>query len=462
MHARPSIVAFCVLKNKKPPFSFSRRPQSDVATLRVSQNSNSANSDLPFGDSKLSLSSPLSFEEKDWFMDGKDAARQLKLDLGIVGGDKSEDDPSMCHSERKALGESMNVSSRNDILESGRAAALELLEDMKKDSMSENKKHRDPVEGESRKHEDLRQPSLASSNNTGSLQTNTTIASTQKQLSASKYEPSSATSNDKFDIPSRKSHCMTVCLVPHTSSAVAWEQLTAIRRECKDPGFFRWPPHANILYPFLEPSAPTNQEEDNNKPHGSRFQEEVTTYLKKAAEQCEPFDVTIDSFGTFGGKQRGVLWAYPKSNYKRGTCDEEEGKTKEEPLIRLHRVLEEQFPLCKDQRKASTVFRPHMTVSHYENNDRAVTAMKEIQSRWKPVTFHVTEVYLLERKGDSGQFKISATIPLGVTTRLIEFHDPPVTFLAMPEVEDEWVYKERMAMKRRRKNGFRRTEKKRE
>lgn len=35
-------------------------------------------------------------------------------------------------------------------------------------------------------------------------------------------------------------------------------------------------------------------------------------------------------------------------------------------------------------------------------------------------------------------------------------HDPPVSFPAMPEAEEEWVYVERMAMKNRRKEGNKR------
>ena len=90
------------------------------------------------------------------------------------------------------------------------------------------------------------------------------------------------------------------------------------------------------------------------------------------AEQCEPFDVTIDSFGTFGGKKRGVLWAYPKSKYALDNGADNEG----ESLIALHSLLEQQFPMCKDQRKTGA-FHPHMTVSHYANNDDALAAKRK-------------------------------------------------------------------------------------
>ena len=246
-----------------------------------------------------------------------------------------------------------------------------------------------------------------------------------------------------------------MCLVPHPSSAMqAWEQLTAIRRECRDPGFFRWPPHANLLYPFLEPPVASTDEGEDDDADRRRFREELAIHLKRAAERCEPFDVTIESFGTFGGKRRGVLWADPKSRREKRARKEEEDEEEDAPLIRLHRALQETFPACQDH-TARAPFRPHMTVSHYEDVDRARTALEGIQSRWTPVSFHVPEIYVLERQGDGGQFKISATVPLGTGSgKPVQFHDPPVPFPAMPAEEEAWVYEERMAMKERRKNAF--------
>jgi len=352
--------------------------------------------------------------------------------------EEEEDDPSI-DSQSKGVEESKFTKS-NEALESGRAAALAFLKDMNMDDPESNEVGDQQIKGDDKKESTIMQP-LASSDDDLQSKSET---STQQQ------PPSNQSTTDYFNITSRKSHCMTICLVPPPSATNAWEQLTAVRRECKDPGFYRWPPHANIMYPFLEPVLNKDDGKEGKDVQRSRFRNEIAVHLAKAAEQCKPFDVTIDSFGTFGGKQRGVLWAYPKSKYTQA-CDEED---KEEPLIRLHNLLEDQFPMCKDQRKGGA-FNPHMTVSHYENNDNALAAKKEVESRWKPVSFHVPEIYLLERMGDDGQFKIAATIPLGVGSE-VELHDPPIAFPAMPEVEEEWVYGERKAMQKRRKEGFKR------
>jgi 2'-5' RNA ligase superfamily len=49
-----------------------------------------------------------------------------------------------------------------------------------------------------------------------------------------------------------KFHHLTVCMVPPESSDWAWEMITRCRTELRDPGLFRWPPHVNLLYPFLD------------------------------------------------------------------------------------------------------------------------------------------------------------------------------------------------------------------
>ena len=66
-----------------------------------------------------------------------------------------------------------------------------------------------------------------------------------------------------------------------------------------------------------------------------------------------------------------------------------------------------------------------------------------------------SRVYLLERKGDDGQFKIVATIPLGKGSKTV-YHDQALSFPAMPKVEEDWVFNERMEMKNRRKRGNKR------
>ena len=137
--------------------------------------------------------------------------------------------------------------------------------------------------------------------------------------------------------------------------------------------------------------------------------------------------------------------------------------------------------MCADQSKKGGRFTPHMTVSHFPNLDDAIEAQRTMEASYsldaeedgigdKDARFHflLDRIYLLERKGDEGQFLRVAEIALGggndgcdvANTSHTKIFDPPQPFPDMPQREDEWVYNERMQMKSRRKNNRKRRGKK--
>ena len=291
------------------------------------------------------------------------------------------------------------------------------------------------------------------------------------------------------------SHCNTICMVPPPKHASkAWEALTKARTQLRDPGLYRWPPHANLLYPFIdvnlqEPlSIHSNSESENeneneiNKQENEMEKETTLSMLQKAAEKCEPFQVTLSALGCFGGKNRGVLWVYPNSTHISSDSDsdsenppfhpsldtegmeskssdqykeETEQKRQSQPLIQLQSYLQEAIPICNGQTKYAK-FVPHITLSHYPNLEEALEAQLAIEEWWDPnLSFLVDQIYCLKRVGDDGQFERIATIPLGKhnekgTSDGIILHDPPLPFPDMPTVEEDWVRDERMKLKQRR------------
>jgi len=261
-----------------------------------------------------------------------------------------------------------------------------------------------------------------------------------------------------------KTHCMTICMVPPSRCKTAWEEITKARTELKDPGLYRWPPHVNIVYPFLnvmessvkEDEYITNEtnNKDEEKEEDNRnlmtINEEILTLVKNAVEQCDPFHISIKSMGTFGGKNRGVLYFDPQS-FRKSSSSQDSNNLLEntiEPLIELQSSLQEKIPFCNDQTKHGK-YTPHMTLSHFPSLDSALDAQKIIEKLWIPIEFYVDEIYILERKGDGGQFKIVATLPLGKQKEII-IHSPPLAFADMPTEEEDWVYEERMKLKERR------------
>jgi 2'-5' RNA ligase len=183
---------------------------------------------------------------------------------------------------------------------------------------------------------------------------------------------------------------------------------------------------------------------------------EVAQQLHSATKQCPPFTVSLNAFGTFGGKSRGVLWLYPDSS---GTGRSQDGDSSDEilPMMDLHKKLEEAFPMCFDlsQKAGGGTFSPHMTLSHFENLQDALHAQADLTNNGfslDGLDFTMDQVYLLERQGDSGQFERLAEVGLGPDSTVTVFESPQA-FPGMPKEEVEWVYEERMKLKARRNGG---------
>ena len=232
---------------------------------------------------------------------------------------------------------------------------------------------------------------------------------------------------------------LTVCLVPPPAATSVWEQITRARTEFKDPGLFRWPPHVNLLYPFLN----SKPQDDGSDMH--LVDPAILKRLHEATRQVEPFQVSLERLGTFGGKNRGVLWLYPSSNNGDG-----------ETVHVLYQKLVEKFPECSTSHQP---FNPHMTVSHFETLEMAQAAQEKLEEWWQPMDFIVNEIYLLQRKGDDGQFLRVASFGLG-NNSIVQEHIPPLAFPGMPSAEEDWVRKERLALKARRNNGGKKRRKK--
>jgi len=274
----------------------------------------------------------------------------------------------------------------------------------------------------------------------------------------------------------KKFHHLTVCMVPPDDCEKVWQYVTRARTELRDPGLFRWPPHANLLYPFLN-IQPENGSDTNSTDNAAAVDAAILQGLENACRACEPFRVRIDRYGTFGGKHRGVLWLYPAS-YRElpivgsNDCNNQDDKGNDsvptsatatdqvvEPLIALQGLLEQQFPDCSDQRKGGGVYNPHMTVSHFIDLPAALVGKAAMEAWWPgsnndndddtAFEFPVGEIYLLQRTGDNGQFERLVTVGLGASGETT-VHQPAVKFVHMPNEEADWVRDERMQLKSRR------------
>ena len=179
-------------------------------------------------------------------------------------------------------------------------------------------------------------------------------------------------------------HHTTVAVVPPDAS---WEHIQAARMLVRDKGLWRWPPHANLLYPFVAPR---------------RFRGAAPVLLEALA-LVEPFDVRLRELRTFVHPRSATLWLHPEPA---------------EPLVRLQAALERALPQCNAQTvNHGGQFTPHFTVGHFESEQVASEARERIlaSNEWpaEGVQFRVEEIVVMAREGADGQFEPSWRIPLG-------------------------------------------------
>ena len=297
-------------------------------------------------------------------------------------------------------------------------------------------------------------PAMSFSKQTSALSTRSTADPPHSTQSSSAIEPKDSNqescdadeADDSLSKPLPKIHTLTVCIVPPPSNMEVWQTLSQMRELLQDPGFFRWPPHINLLYPFI------NYETEACQENGLSL-EETVDLLCEVTKQCAPFTVSLNSLGTFGGRQRGVLWLSPNGQ-SNGNFE-----TSSDDLMALHAKLEEAFPMCTDlsQKGSAGKYTPHMTLSHFTNLTAALDAKALLEEKFSldGLSFLMDRIYLLQRKGDGGQFHRVAEILFGSEESSSndagsQIHDPPLPFPGMPTTEVDWVYQQRMALKKRR------------
>eukprot|EP01006_Ploeotia_vitrea_P016592 TRINITY_DN47331_c0_g1_i1.p1 TRINITY_DN47331_c0_g1~~TRINITY_DN47331_c0_g1_i1.p1 ORF type:complete len:1019 (-),score=137.11 TRINITY_DN47331_c0_g1_i1:128-3082(-) len=155
-----------------------------------------------------------------------------------------------------------------------------------------------------------------------------------------------------------------------------WPKIQAIR-EKYDPSCNRWPPHVNVLWPFVpQPLFP-----------------QFTPTLWDVAREIKPFTIKLSNFKSFDN-QNAVLWLEPE-------CEER-------ALERLRMKLEPAFPMCKSKH----TYTPHMTVGQFNKSEIAKHS-KELAKDWVDIEFPVEELHLIARENEDDIFHIIHTVKLG-------------------------------------------------
>eukprot|EP01089_Gocevia_fonbrunei_P008731 TRINITY_DN2045_c0_g1_i1.p1 TRINITY_DN2045_c0_g1~~TRINITY_DN2045_c0_g1_i1.p1 ORF type:complete len:289 (+),score=57.88 TRINITY_DN2045_c0_g1_i1:80-946(+) len=188
-----------------------------------------------------------------------------------------------------------------------------------------------------------------------------------------------------------------VCVIPPES---LWEPIQEIRKE-KDKVFARWPPHINLLFPFVS----------------DEHFEEAAKVLKDRLKDFNPFNVEFKEFSAFQQSKSSTVWLKPETDHPDTFQD-------------LQRAVETPFPSCTQQSTKPNGFHPHLTVGQWPKNQTS-TAINNLNSKWEPFSFIVKEVYMISRT-EEDPFEIRQVIPLGGTISTVPNLDRTPHFKEYP------------------------------
>ena len=194
---------------------------------------------------------------------------------------------------------------------------------------------------------------------------------------------------EPFDISTATlMHHTTVAIIPPDA---AWPPIQAARNLVRDRGLWRWPPHANLLYPFVAPRAFYH----------------AAHHLAGPLRSVEPFDVTLKEMRLFvHSKRSATLWLHPEPS-------------RPDALIELQAALQNAIPQADAQTaQHGGTFTAHFTIGHFGGEEAAIAARDAIlaeEDLWpsEGVSFTVDSVLLMARDGPDGQFEPRWSVPLG-------------------------------------------------
>lgn len=220
-------------------------------------------------------------------------------------------------------------------------------------------------------------------------------------------------------LPAHLSYTSALALIPPSSIAAPIDTI----RRVSDKNFARWPPHINLLYPFLylptEPgqgqlSLTETWNEGVKSLSGMQLKAEIRARIQQAVKAIEPFDVTLDadSAGTFShssGKRAGwtskTVWLEPSTLR----------------VQHLQAALQAEFKECDADKRQ---FTPHLSLGQADSDDAAQRLREEARrsvagsiggegGASAPLHWHVDKIYVITRRAYRDRFRAVGSIDLG-------------------------------------------------
>lgn len=155
-------------------------------------------------------------------------------------------------------------------------------------------------------------------------------------------------------------------------------------RSVHDKAFRKWPPHLNILYPFVDPE---------------HLESALKILGQKLREQPEKLQITLNDVDAFRHRYNATIFMKPHDETQ-------------ERLVRLRNVLVQGLGRRESEGTVDGEFRPHLSIGQVSLQENAVDALLEKAGRLEMLSWECTSLTVLKRKS-SGDMEEIAELPLG-------------------------------------------------
>lgn len=175
-----------------------------------------------------------------------------------------------------------------------------------------------------------------------------------------------------------KTYTSALAWIP--AEPAVWAQVQALRAK-HDRQFHRWPPHVNVLYPFV----PEEQFE------------EVAAQLAAAFASIQPAEIRLAEVHHFQHGQNCTAWLKPEDD--------------ENVLVRAHHAGVGVLPHCNDLSASFGDFVPHLSIGQFRNK-RAVEVFTQ-KLNWSEQASSCDHLCLISRESKEAPFVIKYIVHLG-------------------------------------------------
>lgn len=209
---------------------------------------------------------------------------------------------------------------------------------------------------------------------------------------------------------------MATALAPHLSHksalvllppAAITAPIQAVRR-IHDKHFARWPPHINLVYPFLASPSDGQLATNGESSLARHLKGDIRSRIQRAVKEIQPFHMTLSAENPqlfVHGKKSKTMWLAPSSD----------------TVKQLQAALQMEFAECDADRRP---FVPHLSLGQVRTDAEEERMRIHVDEATMDhfsklivdeLNWIVDTVYVIEREGYKTPFKIIDAINLGAS-----------------------------------------------